>query len=164
MTAATERLRRLERWIAWVRLGAVPFAIFQVSVSSYTHGYATWAAVTTGCFAAGAVVLFGLSRLDLDAARQEWLSVAALVFDVAILSGYTVVFSYESGTPTRQLLYLAVVEAAVRFGIVGAVGTAVATAPVLALFEQLRHQYLPPFEYRWDYVSFQLGVEVILGL
>ena len=164
MTGATERVRRLERWIAWVRLGAVPFAIFQTSVASYTHGYATWAAVTTGCFAAGAVVLFALARLDLEGTRQQALSIAALVFDVAVLSGYTVVFSYEPGTPTPQLLYLAVVEAAVRYGIVGALGVAFGTAPALALFEQLRHRYAAPFDFRWDYVTFQFGVEVILGL
>jgi two-component system, OmpR family, sensor kinase len=32
MTAELERRRQIERWIAWVRLFAVPFAVFEVGV------------------------------------------------------------------------------------------------------------------------------------
>jgi hypothetical protein len=40
MTAELERRRQIERWIAWVRLFAVPFAVFEVGVisSGYPRG------------------------------------------------------------------------------------------------------------------------------
>jgi signal transduction histidine kinase len=164
MTGAVDRFRRLERWIAWLRLGAVPFALFQITVTHYEPGYRGWAWLFTGLLAAGALVLFALSRRDLDDRRQALLSVAALAFDTAILAGFTVTFAYEAGTPTRQLLYLAVVEGAVRYGILGAVVIASASLPVLVAFELLRGNHSPPREFRFDYVTFQFGVEVILGL
>ena len=34
MTAELERLRATERWIAWVRLAAVPFAVVEVGLLS----------------------------------------------------------------------------------------------------------------------------------
>jgi hypothetical protein len=45
MTAEHERRRQTERWIAWVRLFAVPFAVVEVGVisSGYPPGYETWA-------------------------------------------------------------------------------------------------------------------------
>ena len=41
MTAELERLRATERWIAWVRLAAVPFAVVEVGLLStdYPSGY-----------------------------------------------------------------------------------------------------------------------------
>jgi len=45
MTAELERRRQIERWIAWVRLFAVPFAVVEVGVisSGYPPGDETWA-------------------------------------------------------------------------------------------------------------------------
>jgi signal transduction histidine kinase len=164
VTRSVERFGRLERWIAWVRLGAVPFAVFQVAVSEYHPGYRIWAWLIVSALAVGAVALFALSRRSLGQRAQSILSLTSLAFDVAVLSGFTIVYAYEAGTPTRQLLYLGVVEAAVRYGIVGAIAIAVASAPVLSSFEVLRGRENAPHEFRWDYVTFQLGVEVILGL
>jgi signal transduction histidine kinase len=164
MTGAIDRFRGIERWIAWLRLGAVPFALFQIAVAHYEPGHRAWAWLLTGLFAAGAVVLFALSRRDLDDRGQALLSLAALAFDTTILAAFTVVFAYEAGTPTRQLLYLAVVEAAVRYGVLGAIAIAVGSLPALVAFEILRGNRYPPHSFRFDYVTFQLGIEVILGL
>jgi signal transduction histidine kinase len=164
MRQATARFRRLERWIAWVRLGAVPFALAQISVTHYQPGYRGWAWLITGVLIAGALVLFALSRRDLADRPQALLSVAALTFDTLILASYTLTFAYEAGTPTRQLLYLAVVEAAVRYGIVGAVAISAVSTPVLVGFEVLRGRSNLPHDFRFDFVSFQLGTEVLLGL
>jgi hypothetical protein len=66
MTTAEQRQLEIERWIAWIRLGAIPFAIFQVALSSgYPGGYRTAAWLTTALFGAGAILLFLLSRRDL---------------------------------------------------------------------------------------------------
>ncbi len=165
MRGADDRYRWLERWIAWVRFGALPFALLQVSVSDYSHGYRLWAWVVTAVFVAGTLVLLAFARRDLSDRGRELLSLSALVFDFVVLASYTVAFSYEDGTPTRQLLFLAVVEAAVRYGIPGVAATALASVPVLAVYESVRHDALTPGQpYRWDYVTFQVGVELILGL
>jgi signal transduction histidine kinase len=164
MTRVTDRFRRLERWIAWVRLAAVPFALFQVSVTHYHPGYRGWAWLITGVLAAGAPVLFLLARRELDDRAQARLSVAALAFDTLIIASYTITFAYEAGTPTRQLLYLAVVEAAVRYGVVGAIAISLVSVPVLVAFEELRGRSNLPHDFRFDYVTFQFGTEVLLGL
>jgi hypothetical protein len=55
MTAELERRRQIERWIAWVRLFAVPFAVFEVGVisSGYPPGYERWAWIITACWWSG---------------------------------------------------------------------------------------------------------------
>jgi signal transduction histidine kinase len=164
MTGYVERFRRLERWIAWLRLGVVPFAIFQVSVSHYHPGYRVWAWLTTVLLTGGALTLFRLSRRELSDRAQGLLSLGSLAFDMLIVSSFTLVYAYEDGTPTRQLLYLAVVEGAVRYGVLGALGIAVASVPVLIGFEALRSREIAPHDFHWDFVTFQLGVEVVLGL
>ena len=53
MTPTLNQLRETERWIAWVRLAAVPFAIVEVGLLStdYPSGYESWAWATTGLLA-----------------------------------------------------------------------------------------------------------------
>jgi GAF domain len=62
-----DRLRETERWIAWVRLAAVPFAIVEVGLLStdYPPGYEGWAWATTG--------LALSSSLDLDEAFEAFI-------------------------------------------------------------------------------------------
>jgi signal transduction histidine kinase len=159
------RLRDVERWIGWVRLGAVPFAIFQVAiVQHYPRHYELWAWVTTGVFAAGTLVLFALSRREWPKNTLKRIGLAALTFDFAIVSAYTLIYSFEQASPIRQLMYLPLVEAALRYGIVGALALTAASAPVMAGFEWLRSDRYPPRTYHLDYVTLQLGVEVLLGL
>ena len=65
MNGELKRLRDIERWIGWIRAVAVPFAAFQVAIGSgYPPGYRVWAWITTMIFAAGAAVLFLLSRRE----------------------------------------------------------------------------------------------------
>jgi hypothetical protein len=155
----------MERWIAWVRLGAVPFAVFQVAFSSgYPGGYQTAAWVTTAVLGAGAAVLFVLSRRPLTDRALARLGAAALAFDFAIVSTYVNVYSFERATPIRQLIFLAIVEAALRYGIVGSLGVALASAPVLVVFEWLRQRHSPPHSFQENFVTFQVGVEVITAL
>ncbi|HEY7018525.1 MAG TPA: hypothetical protein VH297_08665, partial [Gaiellaceae bacterium] len=63
MNADLQRLRDLERWIGWVRLGAVGFAFVQIAIaSSYPSDYRIWAWITTSIFAVGTLVLLWLGR------------------------------------------------------------------------------------------------------
>ena len=61
-------------------------------------------------------------------------------------------------------MYLPLVEAALRYGIVGALAIVAASAPVMAGYEWLRSDRFAPHDYRVDYVTLQLGIEVLLGL
>jgi signal transduction histidine kinase len=154
-----------ERWIAWIRLGAVPFAVFQVALSSgYPDNYRFAAWIVTAIFTVGALALFFLVAHVRTEGGLARLGFAAMAFDFAVLSAYVIVYSFERGTPIRQLLALAVIEAAVRFGIVGAVACALATTPALIAFEWLRQEHSPPHNFKINFVTFQLGVELITAL
>jgi signal transduction histidine kinase len=157
-------LRQTERWIASVRLGGVLFAVLQVVLSTrYPPGYERDAWIVTVLFAIGSVIVFVLSRRDMPRPRQLTLALTALAFDTAVLSAYLLVYNFESGSPIRQVLYLAVTEAAVRFGIVGPLLLTVATVPVLIEFERLRANRFNE-SFRADFVTFQAGSQVIVGL
>ena len=161
-TIRRARLEQVERWLAWVRLGAVPFAIFQVAFTSgYPGGYLAAAWILTCVFAVGTAALFYASRRF---PGDRGLAAGALIFDTLIVSAYVLVYNFEEGTPIRQLLFLPIVEAALRYGIVGAVTLALATGPVAAVFELLRSHHTRPFQYRANFVTFQIGVGLILGL
>ncbi len=164
MMTELEHLRQTERWIANVRAGGVVFAVLQVVLSTgYPPGYRRDAWFVTLAFALGATTLFVLSRLDLPRPRQLTLALGALAFDTAILSAYLLVYNFDSGSPIRQVLYLAVTEAAVRFGIVAPLLLTVATVPVLIEFERLRSMR-GDHAFRTDFVTFQAGSQVIVGL
>ena len=157
-----EGLRDAERWLAWIRIGAVPFAIFQVSLSSrYPPHYALAAWLTTLAFGIGAVVLFVLSRTRVVGPR---LAFAALTFDTAVVSTYVLIYNFERGTPIRQLLFLPISEAALLYGIWGSVALGVVTAPVIAVFEWLRSRHNDPHRYQVNFVTFQIGVGLLMGL
>ena len=96
MNGELRRLRDVERWIGWVRLGAVPFAIFQVAIGEhYPRHYELWAWITTGIFAVGALAFFALSRSEWSKTALKRIGLAALTFDFAIASAYMSIYSFE---------------------------------------------------------------------
>lgn len=161
-----ERLRQIEVWIALVRILAVGWAVAEVGWISgnYPQGYHAWAWAATGALAAAAAVIMLLAR-RLRSARGLWaLGVAALAFDVLIVYAYVIIYSYELGTPTWGLVYLVVVEAALRFGLVGGVALPLAAAPLLVTAEWWRADRFspPPFDLR--HISLPLGIQLLMGL
>ena len=150
--------RPIEWWISIVRLMAVPFAVLQVSLAvHYPSGYERVAWLLTAALAIGAVALF------LTVRETRTYRLVAMCFDFAIVSCFTVFFAFELGTPTRQLLYLAVVVGAVRFGMEGGIVVALASIPVAAVFERQRaHWFHVP--YRVEYVTFQAGAGLLMAL
>jgi signal transduction histidine kinase len=151
-----------ERWLAWIRLGAVPFAMFQVAISTgYPGGYEALAWVLTGGFALGALMLFAFTRARHVGPR---LALTGLVFDALVVSSYVLIYSFETATPIRQLLYLPIAEAALFYGIYGSVAVALAAAPVLAAFEWLREHHNSPRSYHVNYVTFQVGTGLLMAL
>jgi len=151
-----------ERWLAWIRIGAIPFAAFQVAVSTgYPGGYETLAWVATTVFGVGGLVLFALTRVRVPGPR---LALAGLAFDTLVVAAYVLIYNFEQGTPIRQLLYLPIAEAALLYGIAGAVTVAILGAPVLAVFEWLREHHTTPRAYKINFVTFQLGTSVLMAL
>ena len=165
MSAELKRLRAVERWIGWIRLGAIPLAVFQISiVKGYPDGYRLWAWVTTAVLVLGGLALFRLSRQDWEPAVQRRLGFGALGFDFGVATAYTLLFHFEPDSPVRQVMFVPLVEAALRYGIVGALAMVAANAPVMAIFEWLRERRFAPHDYHVNDVTLQIGLEVLLGL
>ncbi len=154
------RTHQLEWWIGVVRLAAVPFAVLQIALTNdYPPGERLAAWALTAAFAAGALVLFLLAQRP----TGTRFAYVALAFDFAVVCAYVILFAFEPGTPTRQLLLVGVVEGAVRFGVAGGVATAAAAVPAAAWFEARRSGFVHG-GYRIDYVTFQAGVGLIMAL
>ncbi len=153
-----------ERWLAWVRLGAVPFAVLEAIVAApYPPGRAAWLWTTTVVFAAGAVVFLVLVRREPSPAALGRLGLAALVFDFAVISSFILAVYYEPTTQIRQVMILVLVEAAFRYGIRGGLILAALSIPVLGGFQWLRDDRLDR-SFRWDNVAVQVGIEVMIVL
>src|SRR5918999_769524 len=152
--------------MAWVRLLAVPFAVLEVGIfkeGNYPSGYATWAWVITAALAVGAVAFLALAY---RAPRRAWRTIGftALAFDSAIVYAYIVVFAFQPGTPTRQLVFIPLVEAALRYGLLGGLVMPVISAGALALAEWFRAEQFDPGNYELDHITFPVGVQLILGM
>jgi signal transduction histidine kinase len=159
-----ERLRETERWIAWVRLAAVPFAIVNVAFArNYPSGFQARGWAITAVLTVGAVALLWLSRREWPRAAQIRLGILATAFDFAVVAAYVLVYYFQTGSPIRQLLFLPLVEAALRYGIPGAVVMTAATVPVLAVFELLRERRLDR-PYHVNFITLQVGIELLMGL
>jgi hypothetical protein len=166
VTREQERLRELEVWISWIRLAAVAWAVIEVAVVShdYPPRYEWYAWGATGALAVGAVALAWLARLRLDGRGQATLGFAALLFDTAILYAYFFVYSFEPTLPTRALIFLAVVEAAVRYAVRGGIVLPLASVPLLVLVEWWRGDRFGLNDFDLRNVTIPLGVEIIMGL
>ncbi|MGZ4310387.1 MAG: sensor histidine kinase [Gaiellaceae bacterium] len=159
------RMREAERWLAWIRVGGVALAIFQVAIAvGYPKGYERLAWITTGIFAFGTAVLLVLSRRDWSRGKQVALGACALAFDFAVVSAYVLIYSFQLGSPIRQVLFVPLVEAALRYGIPGALALTLASAPVVAVFEWLRQRRFVPHTYHANYVTLQVGIEAMIAL
>jgi K+-sensing histidine kinase KdpD len=161
------RLQEIERWIAWVRLFAVPFAALEVGVmtTDYPAGYEEIAWGIAAVFAVGAALLWILSRRERPLRAQQRLAVTSLVFDTAVVAAFFVLYyAFEVGTPIRLLLFLPIAEAAVRFGLVGGIVLPVVLAPALVAGEWLRAEEIDSYEFSADGITFPFGVMLMMGL
>ena len=168
MNGELTRLRETERWIALVRLAAVPFAIVEVGLLStdYPPGYEKWAWITTAALAVGAVTFFFLSRAPVFDRAPRRIGFLALALDTAVVSAYAIIYQYEIGSPVRQLFYVLLVEAAVRYGIRGGLTMPLVLVPILALSEWWREAKFdnPPDGFQLDRVVFPWGLLTLTGM
>jgi hypothetical protein len=108
--------------------------------------------------AVGAIALAVAGRRG----RPAWLGALALLFDTAFLSVWAVLYAVEPGTPARDLLVLAAVEAGLRYGRLGALW-ALATIPALAGFEwRLSRELGLPYDV--GHAIFPAGLYLLVGL
>ncbi|HEU4865632.1 MAG TPA: GAF domain-containing sensor histidine kinase [Actinomycetota bacterium] len=166
MSEDANRRSRTEVWMAWVRLLAVPFAVLEVGLlkEDYPPGYQRWAWALTALLALGAGVLLWLAyRVPSRTARRR-IGFGALVLDTVVVYGYVLVYSFEPGTPIRQLVFIPLIEAALRYGIVGALAMSAVSASLLAFTEWWREDRFPPQEFDVDRIVLPVGVQLILGL
>ena len=152
--------------MAWVRLFAVPFALLEVGVfkTDYPPGYAESAWLLTALFAVGALIFLWLASGERRRATWRRIGVAALAFDAAIVYGYVFAFTFEAGTPIRQLVFIPLIEAALRYGLRGGIGMAVLSAVLLSLAEWWREEKFAPHHFEIDRITFPVGVQLILGV
>ena len=159
-----EQRLRAERWLAWVRVGAVPFAAFQAAITTgYPSGHEAWTWVTTGVLAVGAAAIWWLAQRDLPPRALARLGFGALAFDFLIVSSFVLALTFVRATPIRQVLILVLIEAAFRYGLVGGLGFVVASVPTLIAYERLRADYFHE-HYHYENVTLQIGVEVMIAL
>ena len=159
-----EQRLQAERWLAWVRVAAVPFAAFQAGITTdYPPGRAAWVWATTGALAVGAAVFYRLASLDLTPRRLAQVGFAALAFDTAIVSSFVVSLTFVRATPIRQVLILVLIEAAFRYGIAGGLAFVAANVPTLVAYEWLRSDYFHE-RYHYENITLQLGIEVMIAL
>ena len=168
MTPTLNQLRETERWIAWVRLAAVPFAIVEVGLLStdYPSGYESWAWATTGLLAVAGVAFHLLSRSSVFVRAPRLFGLLGLVVDTVIVAAFVLLYQYEIGSPVNQLFFVLLVEAAVRYGIRGGLLMPLAIAPLLAVAEWWRESRFdnPPHGYQPDHVVFPWGLLTLTGM
>jgi signal transduction histidine kinase len=152
--------------MAWVRLLAVPFAVLEVGVfkEDYPPRYEAWAWAITGLLAVGAVVFLWLAYRVPQRSAWRRIGLAALVFDSVVIYGYVLVFSFEPGTPVRQLVFIPLIEAALRYGVVGGIVMSFVSAGLLALTEWWREEHFPPQQFEVDRITFAVGVQLVIGV
>lgn len=146
----------LDRWVALVRAAAVPFVLLEVAIErgNYPPGDERWAWTLAAVFAAGAALFLRFPSWRLP----------ALAFDWALVSGWVALYSFESGTPVRQLLVLPVIEAALRLGVRGGALFPLASLPALAFFEWRQAERLDFHPFDAGHVVGPAGVQLLVGL
>ena len=167
MRTELKRLRETERWIAWVRLAAVPFAVVEVGVLStdYPKGYETWAWIVTAALAVDAVALYLLSRPGVFERAPRRIGFLGLALDTAIVASFVVIYQYEIGSPVNELFVVLLVEAAVRYGVFGGLLMPLAIAPMLTFAEWWREtKFDNPHGYQADHVVFPWGLLTLTGM
>jgi signal transduction histidine kinase len=158
--------RAVELWIARVRLGGFAFAVLQVVLfpddfPSRRYELAAW--ITTAVLGVGALASFWLLRRPMSRRTLEVFGFGALLFDTAVVSAFVLTYSFELGNPVRQALMIPIAEAAVRYGLRGAIVLPIALTPVYAAFEELRSRQVDS-RFDVDHVTFSVGVSLITGL
>lgn len=156
LTWEPEHPEALDGWIAWGRIAAVPFAFLEVGIErgNYPPGDERLAWALAAVFAAGALLFIRFPRLR----------AAGLAFDWAVVSAWVILYSFEAGTPVRQLLLLPVVEAALRYGLRGGLLMPVLSLPALVFFEWRQAVRLDLHPFDAGHIVGPVGIGLLAGV
>jgi signal transduction histidine kinase len=160
-----ERMADGERWLAWLRLAGVVFAACDIAflTADFPPGYLRVAWAVTAAFAAGSIALLVLAN-DARLQRRVPLGIVALTFDTLVLAAYGMVFSFEYGNETRWAVVLVVLEAALRFGLVGGIVLPLVLVPYFAFNEWWEVEHFGPQQFVVDRVVFPSVIMLFAGL
>jgi signal transduction histidine kinase len=165
MSANREWLRSVESWMAWIRVGGVFFAVFQIGAfredAPRWHLTAAW--ITTIVLALAAIAFWLLARAKLSERAFRRVGLVTLVFDTAIVGAYVLIYAFEPGTPIRQLMFIPVVEAALRYGLLGGALSPIVCGAIAVGFEYRADRYTER-DFDVNDVTFTAGVTLITGL
>jgi signal transduction histidine kinase len=166
VSAELERLRRTEIWVAWVRVLAVPFAVFEVAIVSDDHppGYERWGWAAAAALTLGAVAFFWVAHRDLDRTGLRRIGFLALAFDTAIVYAFVFVYTFEPSTPAWGILYIPVIEGALRYGVKGGAIVPIVVLPLVFLAEWWRAEEFGPPGFDFDHVTLPFGLQTLIGL
>jgi signal transduction histidine kinase len=166
VTRAADYERRRERWIAWVRLLALGWAVAEVAyvAHDYPPGHRNAAWLATAALAAGALLFLALAHREWGDRGRGLLGSAALAFDVVLVYAFVFAYAFEVGSPSSRLVVLVVIEAAVRYGVAGGVGLTLLNAPLLLAAEYWRSQSFSPESFQLRNVTLALGIQLVAGL
>ncbi|HET9324049.1 MAG TPA: GAF domain-containing sensor histidine kinase [Gaiellaceae bacterium] len=150
---------------AWVRLAAVPFAAIEIGLvkDDYPPGYERWAWALTALLAVGGGAILWCAYRVPSRETWRWIGLAALILDSVVVYGYILVFTFELGVPIRSLVFIPLIEAALRYGLVGGVTMPAVSALLLAFSEWWREDRFPPMEFQLDRVVFPVAVQLLIG-
>lgn len=156
LTGELERPEVRAAWIAWGRAAAVPFVLLEVAVESgnYPPGDEPLAWTLASVFAVGATLLL----------RFQTRGALGLAFDWAVVSTFVVLYSFEPGTPVRQLLLIPVVEAGLRYGVRLGALLPLASLPALAFFEWRQAVRLDLHAFDAGHIVGPVGIQLLVGL
>jgi signal transduction histidine kinase len=145
---------------------AVPFAVFEIAWArgDYPAGYQRWGWAAAVALALGSVAFFWLAHRDLDLRGRRRIGALALAFDTAIVYAYVFVHAFELGTPSWGILYLPVVEGAIRYGIRGGAVMPFVVLPFLGIAEWWRAEEFGPPPFDPDRVTLPVGLQLLMGL
>jgi len=164
MRNEAERLRVIAQWFGFARLLAVPLAIAEVAVTTFPPGYEVWAWVIVGVLTVGAVasLLLSIPRYSLSTRRR--LAEGAIVFDAVVVYGLLFVYSFKAGQPLMPLYVIPIAEAALRFGVAGALLASGATSLALVAQEVFRSRHFGNNDFGVTSVAVRIGLGVVIGL
>ena len=144
-----------ERRLVWVRWAGVAFGLLQVTLedaSARPLGYAIVAAL-----AVANLCIAWLNGRTASLARQRALGAAAMASDTAALVGLTYLYAFQPHGSAWLILYLAPLEAALRYGMRGALGAAAAVS-LLYLPREVYRELVFGFPASVPSAVFRLGV------
>ena len=147
------------RWVAvpWVLLQIVAYEI------PYPAGYKAFAFGLLGALVVGNFGLLLAHRSDSGHARARAIALAGLALDVVLLSAFVWLFAFDYQTQVWAVLFIAPLEGAILFQLVGALSAWAVIAVSYALREVWgADRYGYPL--LWNSISFRMGIAGIIAL